>query len=92
MNGKSEGKSVGCLHVFTWDASDPLDTIHCIQYGEVRKIEPRKTRVISPDTRAICDKLDFLGRFVVAGIVRSCVKSNSEAVRLAQQIEDEMKK
>jgi hypothetical protein len=44
------------------------------------------------DVRAVCDKLDFLGRFVVAGIVRSCVKSNSDAVRLALQIEAELKK
>jgi hypothetical protein len=72
MNGKSEGTGTKtCKHRWV-DEIGPTGVIYrrCI---ECLTIEPKGSSGdgVSLDTRAICDKLDFLGRFVVAGIVKA---------------------
>lgn len=98
MNGKTEGTGMqqceknSCnWEVYKVHRVDEPRTFKCSQcdflrlesWEEMRRRrEKNETSRVSADTRAVCDKLDFLGRFVVAAIIRA--SSRDHALSTAQ--------
>jgi hypothetical protein len=55
--------------------------------------ELRSGKAQSADTRAVCDKLDFLGRFVVAAIIGVFGRRNTkDATEIADELYERARK